>query len=243
MNTTRVLATGVTAFAAAATASLVVGAAGQAGAQPTPKLDPSNFTQPHANAYFPLTPGLVLKYRGHDDGERFRERVKVTHKTKVIEGVRATVVLDVVRRVDGTLAEKTHDWYADDNAGNVWYLGESTATYKENGDVESREGSWQAGRNGARAGLIMPADPRPTDAYRQEFWRGHAEDQAWVVQNRAHVETPRKAYDHVVRSYEWSRLEKGVISLKFYAPHIGIVVERDVAGGNEVFTLVKVIRP
>jgi hypothetical protein len=82
--------------------------------------------------------------------------------------VRTTVVRDVVRRADGTLAEKTRDWYAADNHGTVWYFGEQTATYRHDGSVESREGSWQAGVDGARAGRIMPADPHPTQAYRQE---------------------------------------------------------------------------
>src|SRR3954452_24924310 len=145
--------------------------------------NPSNFTTPKANAYFPLTPGLVLRYRGSDGPERFRERLCLTPRTKTILGVRTRVIRDVLRRGDGTIAEATWDWYADDNAGNVWYFGENTATYRPNGTVESREGSWQAGVSGAGAGLIMPANPHATQAYRQEFWRGHAEDQAWIVQN------------------------------------------------------------
>jgi hypothetical protein len=157
--------------------------------------------------------------------------------------VRATVVQDVLRRADGSLAEKTTDWYADDNDGNVWYLGENTATYRPNGTVESREGSWQAGVSGARAGLIMPANPRPTDAYRQEFLRGQAEDQAWIVQNNTKVTTPLGTFRHVVRSFEWSRLEKPVVSLKLYAPNVGVVAERDMSGGTEVFTLVAIHRP
>ena len=99
----------------------------------------------------------------------------ITHWTKKIQGVRNTVVLDVLRRADdGTLAEKTWDWYADDNVGDVWYFGEQTATYTRQGRVSSREGSWQAGVRGAVAGTIMPANPHPTDAYRQEFFAGHA---------------------------------------------------------------------
>jgi hypothetical protein len=242
MRTRTKVATGTTALAGAAT-GIVVGLGGS-GAQAAPTLNPADFTNPQPNAYFPLTPGLVLHYRGHEDGERFKERVKVTHHTKVIEGVRTRVVLDVVRRADGSLDEKTHDWYAADNSGNVWYLGEDTATYDESGNVESREGSWQAGKHGARAGLIMPAEPRPTDAYRQEFWRGHAEDQAWIVQNNTHAKSPYKTFHHhVVRSLEWSRLEKPVVSLKLYAPDVGIVKERDMSGGAEVFKLVSVDRP
>src|SRR6059058_4738994 len=121
---------------------------------------PSKFTAPKANAYFPLTPGLVVRYRGTDGVEKFRERLAVTNRTKTILGVRTRVVRDVLRRADGTIAEATTDWYADDNAGNVWYFGENTATYRPNGTVESREGSWQAGVSGAVAGTIMPANPK-----------------------------------------------------------------------------------
>jgi hypothetical protein len=204
---------------------------------------PSNFTHPVANPYFPLTPGLVLRYRGTDGDENLHERVVVTRQTKMIQGVRTRVVHDVLRRVDNSVAEATDDWYAADNAGNVWYFGESTATFRPNGTVESREGSWKAGVNGAVAGTIMPANPKPTDAYRQEFWRGHAEDQAWIVQNNTIVRVTAGRFRHVVRSYEWSRLEKTVVSLKFYAPGLGIVLERDVAGGAERFQLVGFTKP
>jgi hypothetical protein len=93
---------------------------------------------------------------------------------------------------------------------------------------------------GGVAGLIMPADPRPTDAYRQEYWRGHAEDQAWIVQNNDTVKVPLGTYHRVVRSYEWSRLEKRNVSVKFYARGLGIVSEHDIAGGTENFKLVGV---
>jgi hypothetical protein len=222
------------------TGVLVMGSAGATG---TPTLDPANFTDPQSNRWFPLTPGLVLRYRGSEDGERFRERVRFTHRTKLIQGVRARVVVDVLRRADGTLAEKTHDWYANDNSGNVWYLGEATATYEADGSIESREGSWQAGRDGAKAGLIMPAGPRPTNAYRQELYKQHAEDQAWIVQSHATARVPRGTFHHVVRSFEWTRLEKHVLSMKLYARDVGLIAERDVAGGKEVFRLVKIVRP
>lgn len=235
------------AWAAAGVAVVSLGVAipgaGSAASAPADAIRPSHFNHPQANPYFPVQPGMVLRYRGTDGAEKFRERVTITHKTRVIEGIKATVVHDVLRRDDGTIAEATHDWYADDNNGNVWYLGEATATYDRSGKVESREGSWQAGVNGAVAGLIMPADPRPTDAYRQEYWRGHAEDQAWIVQNNATRQVPLGTFHHVVRSYEWSRLEKRNVSVKFYARGLGIVSEHDIAGGTENFKLVSVIRP
>jgi hypothetical protein len=198
------------------------------------------FDHPQQNPYFPLRSGAVSRYRGTEDGDRFRERVVVTGRTKVIQGVTTTVVSDILRRADGTLAERTRDWYAPDNHGNVWYFGEATATYDEHGRVESREGSWQAGVDGAVAGTIMPADPRPTDAYRQELYRGQAEDQAWIVQRDASTTVPYGTLHHLVRSFEWTRLERNVVSLKLYARGLGIVREKDMSGGNESFVLVSV---
>ncbi len=206
-------------------------------------VEAARFAHPQPNPYYPLVPGTVTRLRGTDDGEHLHERVTVTHRTRMIQGVRARVVRDVLFRADGSVAEKTHDWYAADRDGNVWYFGERTATYDEHGHLESREGSWQAGVAGARAGIIMPADPHPTDAYRQEFRRGHAEDQAWIVQNNASVRTPYRVFHHVVRSFEWSRLEPNVVSVKFYARGVGIVVEKDLAGGTEEFRLTSVSRP
>ena len=202
-------------------------------------VDPSSFTSPVANPYYPLIPGRVTVLRGSKDGIRLVNRVTTTHHTKVIQGVSTTVIHDIVFEA-GRLRERTTDWYAADNTGNVWYFGERTATYDPNGNVDSTEGTWQAGVDGAVAGIIMPADPRPTDAYRQEFLRGHAEDQAWIVQRGTGWDIPYGHVDQVVRSFEWTRLEPRVMSLKLYAPGLGIVLETDVAGGTEHLALVRV---
>lgn len=239
MRRSRIVGAGVATLlaAGAVTAAAAAGGTTQTGATGDRT---SAFDNPQANPYFPLRPGTVSRYQGTDEGKKLNEKVTVTHHTKTIQGVTTTVILDVLRRSDGTLAEKTHDWYASDNQGNVWYFGEDTATYDRHEKVQSREGSWQAGVDGAVSGLIMPADPKPTDAFRQEFYRGHAEDQAWLVQRRATVTVPFGKLHNVVRSFEWTRLEPGVMSVKFYAPGLGIVREKDLAGGSETFELVSV---
>jgi hypothetical protein len=208
-----------------------------------PTFHSANFNHPVRNPYFPLKPGTVFRLRGTDEGEHLREVVRVTHHKKPILGIRATVVKDVVRRANGTLAEKTHDWYAADARGNIWYLGEATATYDEHGNIEDREGSWQAGKKGAVAGIIMPAHPSPTDAFRQEFYKGHAEDQAWLVQRGFKTKVPYGTVKRSLRALEWSRLEKRVVSMKIYGPGLGIVMEKNLSGGSELFKLVSVHRP
>lgn len=236
----RTILAGLTACAVAGVTVLAVTGGGAPAEAAGP--DPADFAHPKANLYYPLDPGHVTHLRGTEDGHHYREVVRVTHRKKLIEGVRTTVVRDVVRRADGTLAEKTHDWYAADNDGTVWYFGEQTATYRRDGSVESRDGSWRAGVDGARAGKIMPADPHPTQAYRQEFRRGDAGDQAWIVQRNATRKVPAGTYHQVVRSLEWSRLEPAVVSVKFYAPGVGIIAEHDMSGGHETFELTSVKR-
>jgi len=211
-----------------------------AGASSRTGVDLADFSTPVMNPWFPLEPGTTTVLRGTDDGERLRERVRVTSRTRLVAGVSARAVRDVLRRRDGSLAEATTDWYAADNDGNVWYFGERTATYDRHGHLESREGSWLAGVDGATAGLIMPADPKATDAYRQELFPGHAEDQAWIVGFKARLRVPAGRFRRVLRTFEWSRLEPGVISTKLYARGVGIVRERDLAGGSETFSLVAV---
>ncbi len=202
-------------------------------------VNPADFSAPVANPYFPLKVGTVFVYRGTEGPDRLVEHLIVTGHTEVIQGVTTTVIRDVLY-ANGHLQEKTTDWYADDNGGTTWYFGEDTALYDHQGHVTSREGSWRAGVNGGVAGIIMPANPKPTDAYRQEFLAGHAEDQAWIVGRHERLRTPVGRLLNVVRSYEWTRLEPNVVSLKLYAPHLGIVVERDVVGGEESLKLVAV---
>jgi hypothetical protein len=235
MNPTRCLA--VLGTVALAATTLTASWAGPERST-TPGFDPGAFAHPVDNPYFPLTPGLVTRLRGVDDGEHVSEVVRVTGRTKVILAVDATVVRDVVRRADRSLAEKTHDWYAADDLGNVWYLGEDTATYDEAGRVESREGSWQAGLHGARPGILVPADARTSTATRPEFSRGRAEDQSWFVQHLGQLRSHGRRFRDVVRSFEWSRLEPDVVSQKFYAAGLGIIAEHDVTGGEERFWLV-----
>ena len=220
-----VLAAGAVATMVTATTSAEAAHTAQS-AHVVRAIDPAQFQHPRANAYFPLRPGTVFRYRGRDGSQHFTEKLAVTHRTKMIQGVRTRVLSDVLRRHDGSLAEKTSDWYAADNDGNVWYFGERTATYDRNGHVQSREGSWRAGVGGAVAGRIMPHDPRPTDAYRQELRRGAAEDQAWIVQRGFSAKVPYGTVHHVVRSLEWSRLEKGGVGEVLRPP------SRDHPGGR-----------
>jgi hypothetical protein len=184
------------------------------------------------NPWFPLTPGTVFVYRGMKDGERGRDIVTVTSRTKVIQGVTCTVVEDRLY-AGGHLAERTADWYAQDKQGNVWYYGEDTAELDESGKVTSREGSWQSGVDGARAGILMPANPKVGRSYLQEYYKGHAEDHAQVLRISATK----------LLTKEWTPLEPDVLDHKLYKRGIGLVKEETIKGGEELWQLVAVRRP
>ena len=119
----------------------------------------SGFTARVTNPYFPLLKGMRWEYRGIKDGRRMRDVVRVTGEVRRIDGVPCAVVDDRAW-LDGRLAERTTDWYTQDRHGTVWYYGERTAELDRHGHVTSREGSWRAGANGARAGIFMPARPQ-----------------------------------------------------------------------------------
>src|ERR671918_2708694 len=135
------------------------------GSEPV-ELDPAGFVAEIDNPYWPMSPGSRWVYRETDaEGTVQRVEVTVTDRTKTILGIEATVVHDVVTE-DGEPVEDTYDWYAQDTAGNIWYLGEATKEY-ENGKPKSTEGSWEAGVDGAEAGIVVPPDPEGGMAYRQ----------------------------------------------------------------------------
>jgi hypothetical protein len=212
---------------------------GNACASYQPQLpDPSHFVSVIDNPYFPLPVGRTLVYHGIEDGQRELDRVVVTDRTKVIEGIGATVVNDDVLKRDGTLLEKTFDYYGQDDLGNVWYLGENTKELLPNGRVTT-SGSWQSGVNGGKPGIIMEAVPKVPDAYRQECLSGKAEDLAWVVDRGGPLKTPYGTSHRVLRTLEFSPLEPAVVDRKIYGPGVGIIAEKQMSGGQEVWTLVR----
>ena len=217
-------------------------ASSSAGPSYEPALDPADFSTVIDNPYFPLPVGRTLLYRGIKDGQTQEDRVTVTNQTKVVaEGVTARVVTDVATH-EGNLLEKTSDWYAQDDGGNVWYVGEDTAAYLPNGKVDT-SGSWEAGVHDAEPGIVMEADPQIPDAYRQEFLSGQAEDTAWIVDRGGSVTVPAGTFKNALTSLEATRLEPGAYDQKIYAPGVGIVLEQALTGASESAKLVSVTGP
>jgi hypothetical protein len=195
-------------------------------------LAPAAFSTVIDNPYWPMTPGSHWVYREiAGDGAVQRVDVKITGKTKrIANGVEARVVSDVVTQ-NGEPVEVTDDWYAQDSAGNIWYLGEDTAEY-ENGKVVSTEGSWEAGVDGAQPGIAMPADPQVGMTYRQEYYAGVAEDEAKVLSLDEQVGVPFRHFTDVVMTKDLNPLEPRLLEHKFYAPGVGPVLTLDVSGAS-----------
>lgn len=190
-------------------------------------LDPAQFTTVIDNPLLPLLPGSRWVFQD-DAGER--TEVVVTDRLRTVMGIDTVVVTDQVFE-DGALIEDTEDWFAQDARGNVWYFGEETAEY-EDGELVSTAGAWEAGIDGALPGIVMPADPQPGDAYRQEYFAGEAEDMAEVVRRDAVASVPAGDYTEVVVVREWTPLEPAVVEEKYYAPGVGPVLEVTVAGDS-----------
>jgi hypothetical protein len=213
------------------------GGAGSGGPQDLPRgaervnLDPKDFTTRIDHPYWPMDPGTRWTYRETDqEGAELKVVVTVSDETKKIaNGVTARVVRDTVTE-NGELVEDTFDWYAQDKQGNVWYLGENTAEF-QNGKIATREGSFEAGVDGAQPGIIMPADPRDGMQYRQEYYKGEAEDNAEVLGTGEMVQSPFGRFDNALLTKDTITIEPNVQEYKLYAKGVGLVLALGVSGG------------
>jgi hypothetical protein len=187
-----------------------------------PVIDPHNFGTSINNPYFPLKPGTTFISEGTTSGAKAHNETYVTHETKVIQGVRTVVVRDKLW-LGGRLAEETIDWYAQDKNGNVWYFGENTREYG-NKRVVNTQGSWEAGVNGARPGVVMFRDLKVGHSYRQEYYKGQAEDMAQVLNLNETISVPYGSFQKVLKTKEWTPLEPGVVEYKYYAPGAGCIL-------------------
>ncbi|MEW6741869.1 MAG: hypothetical protein AB1486_03835 [Planctomycetota bacterium] len=223
----------VTWIVSAAALSLFMGCSNNSSsgtAAYNPDVDPSRFVSGIDNPLWPAEPGTTYLYEGETEDGHERIEVNVSHETRDVLGTRCTIVVDRVF-VDGELAEETFDWYAQDVDGNVWYFGEDSTDY-EDGKPASDDGSWEAGIDGALPGIVMKAEPRVGESYRQEFYAGHAEDMASVVALDAKVKVSYGTYAGCLQTKEWTPLEPGVVEYKYYAPGIGLLLETQEDGSE-----------
>lgn len=208
-----------------------------------PVIDSVNFVSTIDNPCMTLSPGRIWVYEGtKEGGKKERIEIEVTPDTKTVLGVATTVVRER-EWVDGELVEDTFNWYAQDRDGNVWYFGEDSREFEE-GQVVSTDGSWEAGVNGAKPGIIMKANPQVGDAYRQEFLKGEAEDMGEVLALNEPVGIGLGDYQDCIKIKDWNPLEPDVVEHKFYSQEVGnLVLEMKVTGKSEKVELIEFKAP
>ena len=228
---------------------MAAGAAGQSNSPPpgqlapihgpyAPKIEPANFGTKIDNPYLPFKPGTRIHFVGVRGKTKQTDTEVVTHRTRLILGVTATAVRDTVSEHGGAV-ERTDDWYAQDKQGNVWYMGEDSFELRHGHFVRASD-SWQAGVKGGEPGIIMPAHPKPGDAYRQEYFPpGKALDEARVLRLTGRLRVPFGSFKHVLVTSEFSPAEPQT-EQKFYARGVGEIAEKVVKGHHEAFRLVSV---
>jgi hypothetical protein len=192
---------------------------------------PTAWANAVTNPFFPLVAGTTLTYLSQLNPGVESTSVAVLAQPKVIMGVSSTEVRDQVFQ-NGVLIEDTFDWYAQDDAGNVWYLGEDSKQY-QNGQLIGTEGSWQWGVQGALPGIIMWADPaaHTGESYRQEFLRDVAQDRATVLTSAESVTVPYGTLSGCIKTEDWSELDFGTPhENKYYCPQLGVVLETTASG-------------
>ena len=221
----------------------------------SPVLDPNNFSNSTqiTNPDFPLIPGETYVYES-EDGSKVGY-FAVTHKTINILGV-TWVVVEHTEYEDGELTEKTKDYHAQDDFGNVWYGGEDVKQY-ENGKVVGTEGTWRAGVDGAQAGFFVLAPPSTVgDMYFQEI-ADNAQDFVEVVDLNADpaavaaievqpgAAIPYGQFNSAMEHKETTALEPGALASKYYVAGVGMVLDVNRAAGvdpgDNVEMLVKMI--
>jgi hypothetical protein len=234
----------VGALALAGAATLVIPAAGAStsgvikAAPGWPNVKASDFVRTISNPWFPLKTGMTWVSKGVKDGKQTVDHYVVTGQTKVILGVRASVIRDRLTQ-RGKLVEGTWDWYAQDKQGNVWYLGEDTKDYNAAGQVISTAGTWQAGVKGARPGIFMPAHPKVGAGGYQEYFPGQALDKYKITSLSTSVTVPYGSFHGALATSETTALEAGVLDHKSYVKGIGQVAEQTVKGPKETSFLIK----
>lgn len=194
------------------------------------------------NTYLPLIVGTVLTYEADtEDGVETITTEVLDETYTVAAGVLCRVFNDKVY-LDGLLIEDTNDWFAQDDDGNVWYMGEEVTNYEYDDDDNllgtNSDGSWEAGVGGALPGIVMWADPVAGVSYYQEYWEDEAEDMGFIVALGVEVElADGTVYQDCLQTLDWNPLDPGALEYKYFAPNVGLVKE-EVVGGDESAELI-----
>lgn len=208
-----------------------------------PTIVPTEFSPNITNPYFTLAPGMTLSYENEDGTERVEISVE---GTKRVNGVLTRKYHDRVfaEGEDGEMefVEDTIDYLAQDTSGegvgDVWYFGEDVDNY-ENGVIVNHDGSWLYGRNGAKPGIWVKANPHKGDTYLQECLRDAAEDMVEVKSINARAQTKYGTFTGCLKTLDTTRLDPDARENKFYCKQVNgargaFVLEVDLTSGDRL---------
>ena len=203
-----------------------------------PDLNPANFSNPTniTNSYRLFEPGKTYIYEAQTAEGLQRVEVKRLNTNRVIMGLHCVVVHDKVW-LSNIVIEETYDWFAQDNAGNLWYMGEDVDNYHPNGTFKDHHGAWEAGVDGALPGIIMGAHPQVGDHHQEEYLWGEAEDEAEVEETGLTVTVPYGTFTNCIKTHNFTRLDRAADEYKFYAPGVGYIKIAHVEDGEELLLI------
>lgn len=207
-----------------------------------PQISPSDFTTNITNKFFSLPAGKKMTFIATTEkGVNERVEIEILKETKMIEGVETAVYLDTVYN-DGQLVEETRDYLAQHKNGDVWYFGEDVNNY-ENGTLLDHAGSFIHGKDGAKAGIWMKSEQVVGDSYKQEYYKGEAEDMRDVIAVNQTVTTGLGTYTDCVKVLDWTPLDSKSREHKYYCPELGSLVLNENLETNKRSELTSVINP
>jgi len=184
------------------------------------------FASNGSNDFFILEPGYQLVLSGTENGEDLDLQVTVLNDTKIVDGV-ATRVVEEREWENGQLIEVSRNFFAFcTETKSVFYFGEEVDDYKD-GEIVDHGGAWESGKNGAKAGLMMPGLVILGSAYYQEVAPGVAMDRAVNIKTDVTQTTPSGTFTNCLKVEESTPLEEGVKEYKIYAPGVGLVKDGD----------------
>ena len=195
-----------------------------------PDPDEDDFVRGVDNRYLPWIPGSTWTYEKRTDEGLEVIVITVLDETIVIDEVECVVVRDTVT-LDGELVEDTRDYYAQDREGDVWYFGEISINY-EDGEIADLDGSWEAGEEFAKPGIVMFDEPEIGTTYRQEFLIDEAEDAATILADGLVITVRAGTFTDCLQTEDFTPLEPEALEYKFYAPGVGLVLETDPRSGE-----------
>jgi|GEM_PF-536458 len=187
------------------------------------------------NPYLPLAALKQDIIEGSEDGKKTRvERTlkPEIHKTFKVAGQKVdSLCMEDRIFVGGVLEEVALDYFAQDDAGTIYYLGEDVDEFDEHGKIAKHnppDDAWLTGKDTPAPGVIMPAHPKVGDKFRSEDVSATIAETDEVVSLDESTTVPAGKFEHCLKMKE--TLADGAVEYKLYAPGVGVVRETPATG-------------